>query len=77
MRFLSTPVRVQGTCENCHKPVDLECEGFAGPAGYATYNEFTCPHCGKITRARTPGAIIAAHRTDAGSPASSPQLSHA
>jgi hypothetical protein len=65
VNFSPTPTRLQVTCDNCRKPIDLDCEGLAGPAGYATYNEFDCPHCGKLCRARTPGAIIAVTKSAA------------
>ena len=62
MDFTLTPARVLTTCESCKRPVELECGGFAGPTGYPTYNEFSCPHCRKISRARTSGAILAVHK---------------
>ena len=64
MNFSVIPARVHAACENCHRAVEIDCEGFAGPAGYMTYNELTCPHCGKITRARTPGAILAVRKSE-------------
>lgn len=60
MTFSPTPVRVRRTCDNCHRAVELECEGIAGMAGYETYSEYVCPRCRKLSRAQTPGRIISA-----------------
>jgi hypothetical protein len=62
VNFSPTPTRVRVTCENCQKPIELDCEGLAGPAGYETYNEFFCPHCNGLCRARTPGTILTVHK---------------
>jgi hypothetical protein len=58
MNYSLTSVRVRTTCDSCHRAVELECEGIAGVAGYQTYNEYVCPNCRKLSRARTPGQII-------------------
>jgi hypothetical protein len=54
------PVRLIVACESCKRPVELECEGIAGVAGYETFQEYFCPYCRKVNRPRTPGHIIAA-----------------
>ena len=64
LKYSLTTVRVHTTCDSCNKPVALECEGIAGVAGYETYNEYVCPHCRKLNRARTPGQVISARPTD-------------
>ena len=56
--FSPKPVRLQKTCESCHRALELECEGIAGMAGYEAYSEYVCPHCRKLNRALTPGRII-------------------
>jgi hypothetical protein len=56
--YAPSTVRVDVACESCRKRVALECEGIAGMAGYETYNEYICPHCRKLSRARTPGSVI-------------------
>ena len=60
MNYSLDAIRVRRLCESCHRATELDCEGIAGVAGYETYNEYVCPHCGKSSRARTPGRIISA-----------------
>ena len=48
------------SCQSCRHPVELECEGLAGVAGYRTHNEYLCPHCKKLNHALTSGAIVSA-----------------
>jgi len=64
MNYSPTPVRLRTTCESCHRALELECEGIAGMAGYETYNEYVCPHCRKLNRARTPGLVISVRPTE-------------
>ena len=64
VNYSRTAVRVRTTCESCHRALELECEGIAGMAGYETYNEYVCPRCRKLSRARTPGQVISARPTD-------------
>jgi hypothetical protein len=64
MNYSPTPVRLRTTCESCHRALELECEGIAGMAGYETYNEYVCPHCRKLNRARTPGQVISVRPTE-------------
>jgi phage FluMu protein Com len=52
------PVLLEVRCESCEGVVELACEGLSGTVMYQTYNEFLCPHCRKLNRARTPGHII-------------------
>jgi phage FluMu protein Com len=63
MSYSSTPVCLRTSCENCHRAVELECEGIAGPAGYETYSEYVCPSCRKLNRVKTPGNIISTRPT--------------
>jgi predicted RNA-binding Zn-ribbon protein involved in translation (DUF1610 family) len=64
MNYSLAAVRVRRLCDICHRTNDLDCAGIAGVAGYETYNEYVCPHCGKLTRARTPGRITSAGPTE-------------
>lgn len=54
----SSPVRVVVQCDSCKRPVELECEGLSGVAGYEIYQEYLCPYCRKVNRPRTPGHIL-------------------
>ena len=60
VNYSPSPRRVAVTCDSCRRDVELQCAGIAGTAGYETYNEYFCPHCRKLNRARTPGRILAA-----------------
>jgi len=64
VNYSPTPVSVIASCDNCHKAIELACEGIAGPAGYETYSEYVCPWCRKLSRARTPGRIISARPSE-------------
>jgi len=64
MNYSPISVSVRTTCESCHRPLELECEGIAGVAGYETYNEYVCPLCRKLNRARTPGQVISARPSE-------------
>ena len=64
VNYSRTSIRVRTTCESCHRALELECEGIAGMAGYETYNEYVCPRCRKLSRARTPGRVISARPTE-------------
>lgn len=64
MTYSLTPLRVRTLCTSCDGVVELECEGIAGMAGYETYNEYVCPHCRKLNRARTPGRIVSARPSE-------------
>jgi hypothetical protein len=48
------------TCKSCGNPVELECDGIEGVAGYRTHNEYLCPYCKKQNHALTSGAIASA-----------------
>jgi hypothetical protein len=63
LKYSLTSVRVRTICESCHRALELECEGIAGMAGYETYNEYVCPLCRKLNRAKTPGRVISARPT--------------
>jgi Zn finger protein HypA/HybF involved in hydrogenase expression len=52
-------VIVRTRCEVCHKPVELECRGYEGFWSYDSYNEYSCPHCGKRNVELCPGTILA------------------
>ena len=60
LKYSRTSVRVRTTCDSCHRALELECDGMAGMAGYETYNEYVCPYCRKLSRARTPGQVVSA-----------------
>jgi len=62
--YSPTPVSIRTSCTNCHKAIELECEGIAGPAGYETYSEYICPRCRKLSRVKTPGHIISARPSE-------------
>jgi len=47
-------------CTSCHRGLEIECEGLPGFWGHPTYNEFSCPYCGKQNHALTSGAIVSA-----------------
>ena len=64
MSYSSTPVSIRTSCDSCHKAIELDCEGIAGPAGYETYSEYVCPLCRKLNRAKTPGRIISARPSE-------------
>ena len=64
MSYSPTPVSIRTNCDNCHRAIELECEGIAGPAGYKTYGEYVCPSCRKLNRALTPGRIISARPSE-------------
>lgn len=47
-------------CASCQGAIELDCEGLTGFWGYKTYNEYSCPHCGKQNHALSTGAVVAA-----------------
>ena len=63
--FVKTPVRLEVACEVCSRAVALVCEGLAGPAGYLVHSEFSCPHCTRLNRLRTPGVILSTSKAAA------------
>ena len=56
--FVKTPVPLEVLCEVCGRHVDVICEGLFGPDGYPVWSEFSCPHCTRLNRLRTPGVIL-------------------
>jgi hypothetical protein len=58
IRATALPLRMLVHCDSCRRPVELDCEGISGVAGYETFNEYFCPHCRKLNRPRTPGHIL-------------------
>ena len=63
--FVKTPVRLDVACEVCGREVEVMCEGLAGPDGYPVYSEFSCPHCRRLNRLRTPGVILSISKAQA------------
>jgi hypothetical protein len=57
-RVTALPIRMLVHCDSCRGAVELDCEGISGVAGYETFNEYSCPHCRKLNRPRTPGHIL-------------------
>jgi len=60
--YTRAPVSIRITCDSCGSALQFLCEGVAGVAGYDTYNEYVCPACDKLGRARTPGPITSVRR---------------
>ena len=65
INFVKTPARLEVPCEVCGRPVAVICEGLAGPDGYPVWSEFSCPHCTRLNRLRTPGVIISVAKAPA------------
>ncbi len=63
--FVKTPARLDVACEVCGRNVAVICEGLAGPDGYPVWSEFSCPHCTRLNRLRTPGVILSVEKAAA------------
>ena len=63
--FVKTPAQFEVACEVCGRAVAVICEGLAGPDGYPVWSEFSCPHCTRLNRLRTPGVILATSKAAA------------